>query len=121
MVRGEIGMIGYLLIMLSSRSTEVDVVPAPDRLNRARARKGKKAPIPAHRVVSIIPHRIAAEMRREAGAEGDRVLRSTPRLHWRRSHIRMRDGKRIVVVRHLVGYKAADGREMVTHEYRVRL
>src|SRR3546814_4162508 len=31
MVRGEIGMIGYLLIMLSSRSTEVDVVPAPDR------------------------------------------------------------------------------------------
>src|SRR3546814_18660370 len=45
MVRGEIGMIGYLLIMLSSRSTEVDVVPAPDRLNTARARTGKKAPL----------------------------------------------------------------------------
>src|SRR3546814_11003463 len=94
MVRGEIGMIGYLLIMLSSRSTEVDVVPAPDRLNRARARKGKNAPIPAHRVVSIIPHRIAAELRTEAGADGARVLRQNPRLHRRRAHIRMRAGER---------------------------
>lgn len=32
--------------MLSSRSTEVEHVPAPERLNRARARRGRKAPSP---------------------------------------------------------------------------
>lgn len=122
LVRGEVGMISYLLIMLSSRTTEIEQVAAPEKLNRARQRRGNKAPIPAHRIVSIIPRQIAREMRREVGASSDaRTLRSSPRLHWRRSHIRVRDGKSMVVARHLVGYKAADGREMVTHDYRVRL
>lgn len=116
---GEIGMLGYLLMMLHSRSTESRTEPAPDKLNKARIKKGN-SPIPEHRVVSIVPYRIAKDIRREYGDAG--FLRASPRLHWRRSHIRtLESGKRIPIARMLIGYKADDGREMVTQEYHVKL
>ena len=124
MAKGETGFVAYLLLMLVSKSTETLGVAAPDKLNKARARKGK-APITAHRVVSIVPRGIAKTIRdSEQGAVGGGtgLVRSSPRMHWRRSHLRiLPSGNTVVVARALVGYKASDGRELVTHDYRVSL
>lgn len=120
-IRGESGMLLFLLLMLCSKTTEVAVEKAPAKLNKARVAKGK-APLPELRRVSIIPKGIAAAMRKDSGEQGSGMLRTSPRLHWRRSHLRtLKDGKRTVVARHLVGYKAEDGRDYVAHEYRVVL
>jgi hypothetical protein len=123
-VKGEAGLLHYLLVMLVSRTTETTPVEAPVKLNKQRAQKGR-SPIPPSRVVSIIPKGIAAQIRRDdhSGERGEGgTIRSSPRLHWRRSHLRTTaSGKTIPVARALVGYKAADGREFVPHEYRVDL
>ena len=120
-IKGESGFVLYLLVMLCSKTTEAATEPPPAKLNKARAKKGK-APLPAVTRVSIIPKGIAAAMRRDGEGHGDGTVRASPRLHWRRSHIRrLADGKATKVVRHLVGYKSADGSEIVPREYVVRL
>ncbi|KJS38083.1 MAG: hypothetical protein VR70_10845 [Rhodospirillaceae bacterium BRH_c57] len=120
-IKGESGMLLYLVLMLHSKTTETENIPAPEKLNRARVKKGK-APLPALSRVSIIPKGIAAQMRKDAGESGEGALRSSPRLHWRRSHVRTtQSGKRTPVCRHLVGYKSQDGRDFVPHEYTVKL
>lgn len=118
----------YLTLMLNSKTTEISpVIKAPQMMNRARARKGKE-PMAEHRIVTIVPARFRGQ--RQAGTG----THASPRLHWRRSHLRHFDhhvptaqwapehehlGKKgwwcAVVPRMLVG-KAELGE--VSHEYR---
>lgn len=120
-VAGEVGFLTYLLLMLSSKTTEFRQVAAPEKLNRRRAAKGK-APIPEHRVVSIIPHGALKEYRAQEREMREGRSRASPRIHWRRSHLRqLASGKKVVVARSLVGYRADPEREIVSHSYRVRL
>ena len=100
----------YLTLMLNSKSTESVTEPAPVKLNAARIKRGH-APLAAHRVVHIVPRRFQYE-RGPLGHE-----RLSPRLHWRRSHLRhYPDGKMVVIARMLIG-KAELGE--VSHEYRI--
>lgn len=71
----------YLTLMLSSLTTEVTQTSAPDRLNRARM-KADKTPLPDHRTVVIVPDRYIDRGEHQGGTH------RSPRLHWRRSHIR---------------------------------
>ncbi len=120
----------YLTLMLNSRTTERRASePAPAKLNRKRAKIGR-APLADHTIVTIIPDRFREESEREA-----RGTHQSPRLHWRRSHLRHydhhtlaskwmpsakhadREGWWIAVIpRMLVG--RADLGE-VSHEYRI--
>jgi hypothetical protein len=72
----------YLTMMLGSRTTEITVGPVPKFLNRKKVQKGE-TPLPAHRIVHIVPNKYRQAAEREALAE-----RRLPRLHWRRSHLR---------------------------------
>lgn len=118
-VKGEIGFVLYLLLMLSSKTTEIRETPAPHKINKKRSARGK-APIPSHRVVSIIPRKAVAEYRRQENEQA--ASRSSPRIHWRRSHIRqLQNGKTTVVARALIGYRTDPERETVTHSYKVKL
>lgn len=77
-----------MTVMLMSRGVETIHHPAPDKLNRARAKKGRP---PIGESYSV---RIAAEhVRRialEDGTETDITghTRKSPRPHWRRGHFR---------------------------------
>jgi hypothetical protein len=113
----------YLTLMLGSKTTEKKNVPAPAFINKARAKKGKPL-LPEHTVVRIVPHQYITESQREAGR-----THASPRLHWRRSHLRVYDratpastfvegkGWCVAIPRCLVG--VADQGE-VHHEYFVR-
>jgi hypothetical protein len=110
--RGPFGLVLYLALMLESRSTRITSEPAPVKLNAARAKRGL-APLPAHRIVRIVPDEFIRASRAEAGFNP----RLPPRLHWRRSHIRHLSGDRKVLIsRFLVG-RAELG--TVSHEYRI--
>lgn len=105
----------YLTLMINSKSTEVNLVPAPIKLNKARIAR-KQVPLFEHRVVRIIPAKWMKQARGEATS-----THSSPRLHWRRSHGRVlhrdkENERRIVIPRFLVG-KADLG--TITHEYKV--
>jgi hypothetical protein len=105
----------YLTLMINSPTTEVHREQAPHRLNAARIKKGL-APLPPHRVVRIVPERYLREARAAAGLQ-----RLPPRLHWRRSHIRILyrgqgNERKTIIPRCLVGI-ANDGE--VSHEYRI--
>ena len=105
----------YLTLMLSSKTTDIKREHPPEALNKARMKRGKPA-LPSHYVVNIIPQRFHAEG--EIGSSGKRM---SPRLHWRRSHLRVirkPDGteQKIVIARMLVGRRELGE---VTHEYRV--
>lgn len=119
----------YFTLMLNSKTTEVvQAPPAPPKLNKQRLKRGR-APLAEHRIVTIVPDRWRAP-----APHGDGTHRS-PRLHWRRSHLRHYDhntpraqwspnkahaGKTgwwvTVIPRMLVG-KAELGE--VSHEYRI--
>ena len=113
----------YLTLMLHSRTTEKAREAAPPKLNKQRL-KGGKGPLFDHTVVTIVPPRFLDASK----AEGISEHRS-PRLHWRRSHVRhfdhqtpnsrqLPDGRwGIAIARMLVG-KAELGE--VSHEYRIR-
>jgi hypothetical protein len=75
-----IGLAEYLTLMLSSQTTERRTEPAPEKLNRKRAKAGR-APIPAHTVVTIVPLRFRSQARGSGS-------HASPRLHYRRSHLR---------------------------------
>ncbi len=103
----------YLTVMISSRTTEVDVKTAPKMLNKGRIKKGRP-PLFEHRVVRIVPHRY---IDRPDGTSG--VTRNSPRLHWRRSHVRtLHKGtdqeKKVLISRFLVGKKELGE---ITHDY----
>jgi hypothetical protein len=101
----------YMTLMLNSRSTEISTEQPPAKLNKAREKRGN-CPLFTHRVVNLTPERFT-----RGHNEGQGGTHASPRLHWRRSHVRMLpNGKRTVVVRHLVG-KTELGE--VSHEYQV--
>ncbi len=102
-------LIMYMTLMLNSRTTEKRSEQAPAKLNKKRMLHGK-APLDSHTVVSIVPQRFRQ-------VEGQGGTHASPRLHWRRSHVRtLQSGKRILIARMLVG-KAELGE--VSHEYKV--
>lgn len=120
----------YMVLMINSRTTEVRRESAPDRLNKKRAAAGK-TPLVAHRVVTIVPTRFHDHAEAEA-----RGTHRSPRLHWRRSHLRHyeehtpssvwapaathdgRVGWWVVVIPRMLVSRAELGE--VSHEYRVR-
>jgi hypothetical protein len=91
----------YFLIMINSRSTTVELQQAPPKLNKARLKSGKAA-LRDHRAVTIIPHGLKRQSKHnESGS-----LRSSPKIHWRRSHIRQQaNGNRVLVSRCIVGLR----------------
>ncbi len=71
----------YMVLMIHSRTTERIAAPeGPPKLNKKRASKGK-SPLQAHTVVNIVPNSY-----RDAAEQGG--THASPRLHWRRSHLR---------------------------------
>jgi hypothetical protein len=98
--------------MLNSRSTEKRTVEGGPKPS------GNRHPLPAHTVVTIVPKRFVGER-----PDGERGTHASPRLHWRRSHLREYKAPsgevyhRIVIPRCLVG---KDELGAVTHTYRVR-
>lgn len=122
----------YLTLMLNSKTTETVAAPIPsEKLNKKRMSKGY-APLAEHRIVTIVPDRFRVPRDPDAPKSTHR----SPRLHWRRSHLRHYDhhvlsakwapehdwnGKKgwwvSVIPRFLVG--RADLGE-VSHEYRIQ-
>lgn len=119
----------YLTLMLSSLTTELRIEHPPEKLNKARMKAGK-APLPLHRVVTIVPDRYVDRSEPQGGTH------RRPRLHWRSSHFKHFDHRTAgsqwmetmpwkgksgwwvtLVPRHLVGKKEVG---VVTHEYFVR-
>lgn len=70
----------YLTLMLNSRTTEITVEHPPGKLNKAREKRGK-LPLYSHRVVTIVP-------RKYSHTPSLGGTHTSPRLHWRRSHLR---------------------------------
>lgn len=68
------------LAALSSKGPEIRVRPAPEKLNKQRAKKGKP-PLFEYRIVEIPAWA-------KAKAEGLGGTHASPRLHWRRGHER---------------------------------
>lgn len=68
-------------VLLMSKDVETIKLEAPDRLNRARALKGK-LPIRERMIVRIRPE--ARERQRQALIDH----RASPKMHWRRGHFR---------------------------------
>lgn len=68
-----------LTCLLMGKDAQCRIEPAPERLNAARAKKGKP-PIAATRVITLTPRR--PEAATHAGSH------SSPIMHWRRGHFR---------------------------------
>lgn len=76
----------YFALMLNSRTTEKEPVrQSRSVLSVARTRRGR-SPLADHLIVRIVPERYVS---REPGAGGG--THRSPRLHWRRSHLRHYD------------------------------
>lgn len=107
-----LGLMIYMTLMLNSRTSEKLDFAAPRKLNAKRIKRGV-TPLYSHTIVDIVPKRF-----RYAQSGGSGIHRQSPRLHWRRSHLRhLPSGKAVVIPRFLVG-KAELGE--VSHEYRVQ-
>ncbi len=109
----------YFCLMINSKTTELrKVVPSKDQ--QSLRRQLKKEPLPNHTVVTIVPKRYINEAKDVAREKG---THASPRLHWRRSHLRIfhrgtDKERRIVISRHLVGRRELGE---VTHDYMVRM
>jgi hypothetical protein len=85
------------LVAIGSKGVKSELVAAPERLNRQRAKKGRR-PLGAYRKV-ILGDVVA----RNGGTSGEGG-HASPRLHWRRGHVRtLASGRQVPVVPHLVG------------------
>ena len=98
------------LALLSSPDCEVVRVPAPDKLNIKRAKRGR-GPLFSHHVLKI-------GGARQYGGGGERT-HASPRKHWRRGHVRTlhrgaADEKKIILGPTIVG-----GRGFVSKDYEV--
>lgn len=104
----------YMALMINSRSTDIKTEIAPEKLNKLRKQRGK-VPLYTHRVVRIIPDAYIREQRTAQGLS-DRL---PPRMHWRRSHIRVlhrgEPGERRIIIARMLVAKASEAE--VTHEY----
>jgi hypothetical protein len=98
------------LAALSSRGPEVRTQPAPAKLNRQRARRGK-LPIFEYHIVDI-----PRWAREKAEAQGG--THASPRLHWRRGHVRRLAAERKTLVRACLVGAAENG--FINKDYAVR-
>ena len=106
-----IPLVVYLTLMINSKTTEIRSDTPSEKLNKSRIGR-RVTPLAAHRIVTIVPNRF----RHQAGSSMEN--RRSPRLHWRRSHLRhYASGKLAVIPRMLVG-KSELGE--VSHEYKVK-
>lgn len=107
---GDAALAMYLTMMLYSRTTERTASGAPNPKVNANREKQKKSPFFSHTIVRIVPH---SYIRKQTEKDGEK--RTSPRLHWRRAHVRRyKNGKTKVIHRMLVG-RAELGE--VTHDY----
>lgn len=98
------------IVCINTDSVKMTEELAPPRLNIARAKR-RKVPLSDHTVVTIDISALSA------AASGQGGTHSSPRLHWRRGHIRRLPSGDLTEVRAcLVGSLAAG---MVTHDYKV--
>ena len=121
----------YMTLMIQSRTTDVVIERAPEKLNAQRIKAGR-TPLSDHRVISIVPRRWYANSEDEA-----KRTHTPPKLHWRMSHKRHFDhstpgskwmeteewkGKTgwwvTVIPRYMVGKRELGE---ISHEYRVAL
>lgn len=85
------------LVMLSSKGPVLDEVRAPSALNKVRAKKGKPEIFEYHILTIPAGARLARGL-------GDGGTHASPRLHWRRGHVRhLPTGARTMVRACLVG------------------
>lgn len=110
-----------VLAMLATDGVEVESIPAPDRLNRQRAAKGKH-PIPARQRVVSAPY-ITALLARAAGrpkaGAGGSGGHASPVMHLRRGHPRNLPNGRRTWVRDCI-VNAADGSPVVRSHYAMK-
>lgn len=78
------GIALYLTLMLLSRTTEVAKEPLTEAQARTNREAGRAKYAP-HTVVTIVPRKYVDR------GEGARGTHASPRLHWRRSHLRHYD------------------------------
>lgn len=101
------------MAMLLSRETKIVEKRPPSGLVRHRLKKGK-VPLFSHKVVTINPQRIVYE----GSGQSSGIKRSSPRLHWRRGHVRtLGSGKKIGIPPCIIG-AAENG--ILDKTYRVR-
>ena len=79
-VRQIAGMVMSLAMLLNTNGVNIERIGAPEKLNRARAKKGR-TPIPAYNIVKIKPIQ-------ESTIENKGGTHTSPRIHYRRGHIR---------------------------------
>lgn len=97
-----------LCCVMGTKHAALEHVPAPERLNAQRADKGRP-PLFEYRILTI-------DMASAERAEGEGT-HASPRLHWRRGHVRsLEDGRKIAIKPCLVG--VAD-RGVISKDYRV--
>ena len=110
LLNAAMGLILSGTIALQSKDTATDSVEAPAKLNSRRAKRGRP-PIFEHRVVRVAPSRSGGPA---TAVYGDR---RSPRLHWRRGHVRtLFSGCKVPVSACLVGSSELG---FVAHDYRV--
>jgi hypothetical protein len=98
----------FAIALLSAHGVTTELVVAPQRLNARRA-KSAKPPLFEHRIVRI------AGTPKDGSELSDEQVRASPRLHWRRGHLRsMVSGIRVLVRPCLVGNPQAG---FVSHDY----
>jgi len=78
---GDVWLAIYMVLMLNSRTSETQIQLGPPKLNKKRAAAGKP-PLYNHRIVRIVPQRFCSE------SDGKGGTHRSPRLHWRRTHLR---------------------------------
>lgn len=121
-VAADVNLSIYFALMLNSKSTEIRTERAPEKLNKARIAK-QQTPLFDHRIVDIVPVRCLRDAERVAHG-----THTSPRLHWRSSHMRWFDHPTpmsrqapdgrwgVLIPRQIIGL-AEHG--SVSHEYRV--
>lgn len=81
-------IVGYVVMLMAKNGVERIYHPAPEKLNKRRAKKGKP-PIGDTYVVKLTAHPVSEE--------GRGGTHASPRPHWRRGHYRRLDGGTRVV------------------------
>lgn len=97
---------------LNSEGLETTTTRAPKFINGVREKKGKPPIFSLHRI-SIDLSKV-----RMPGMKGADMTHASPRLHWRRGHIRRLAVGRMTIVRPCLVGEASLGH--VAHDYRVR-
>ena len=104
-----------LVTTLHAKGIEQRITPAPHKLNKHRVAAGK----PAIGEVREVMINVGGKRYLPSG-EAERGSHASPRLHWRRGHIRRLPSGEITHVRpHLVG-AAAGGAVPAKKDYRVK-